>query len=299
MNATAGTPLLEEDFLAKLEKLSLLSRRTIVGKVRGTRRSKRRGFSMEFADYRDYVPGDDLRYLDWNTYGRLERLFVKLFHEEEDLTVSILIDASASMADGEPEKLRYALRLAAALAYVALAAGDRVGIFPFASDLALPLSPLRGRRNAPRIFQFLGGIAASEGVQTRIEPSLAAFRRAHSRRGMVILISDLLDPAGFDAALRHVAGGTLDAFLIHVLSPQELAPPLSGDLRLVDRESGASSDVSITRGLLDVYRSTVDGFCAAVRECCVRRGLTALFASTAMPFEPLILGYLRSRGLLA
>ena len=273
-----------------------MSRTTIVGRLRGERRSKRRGFSTEFADYRDYVPGDDLRYLDWNIYGRLERLFVKLFHEEEDLTVSILVDVSASMAHGTPEKLRYAKQVAAALSYIALTAEDRVGVFPFDSDLRTPFMPVRGKRNVRRLFQFLEDL--EPGEETDINKALRTFSLAHGRRGMVIVISDLLDPLGFEDAFRSLAGVRSERFLIHVLSPEEIEPPVTGDLRLVDCEDGAVAEISVNRALLQTYRDTVAGFKQAIRERSSRAGIAPLFASTATPFEQLVLGYLRSRGVL-
>ena len=292
----ATEPLLDEEFLAKIERLSLVSRATIVGKIRGERRSKRRGFSTEFADYRDYVPGDDLRYLDWNIFARLERLFIKLFHEEEDLTISILVDLSASMNFGTPPKMRFALQVTAALAYIALGAEDRVAIYPFDQDLRRPLPPMRGRRNARRVFRYLEEQGPGEG--TDLKRSLETFARSAPRRGMVILISDLLDPGGFDEAIRTLAAGRVESFLVHLLSPEEIEPGLHGDLRLIDVEDASAAEVSISRNLLEVYRKTVDGFRESIKDSCSRRGVVPMFASTATPFEHLILGYLRSRGLV-
>lgn len=298
MNSARATkePLLDSEFLDQLERLSLVSRRAIVGRIRGERRSRRRGFSTEFADFRDYVPGDDLRYLDWNIFGRLERLFIKLYHEEEDLTVSLLVDLSASMDQGEPRKSRYALQVAAALGYIALAAEDRVAVYPFDAELRPPFRAVRGRRNARRLFRYLEEL--EPGGETDLRRSLETFAHGAPRRGLVVLISDLLDPAGYDAALRFIAGGRAEPFLIHLLSPQEIEPPLTGDLRLVDCESGDTLEVSVERALQDAYRRTIADFRGGVREGCSRRGIVPLFATTATPFEHLLLGYLRSRGLL-
>ncbi|MEE8141626.1 MAG: DUF58 domain-containing protein [Planctomycetota bacterium] len=293
---TLREPLLDDEFLVKIERLSLVSRSTILGKIRGERRSRRRGFSTEFADYRDYVPGDDLRYLDWNIFGRLERLFIKLFHEEEDLTVSILVDVSPSMVQGNPEKLRYALQVAAALGYIALSAEDRVGVFPFAADIQTPFQPLRGRNNARRLFRYLQALPTGEA--TDLQRSLRTYMHAFAQRGMVILISDLLDPQGYDEALRSIAGSRFETFLVHLLSPEEIEPPLTGDLRLVDCEDGNVAEVSINRTLRAAYRRTVAGFKAGIRESCSRKGIVPLFASTQTPFEQLVLGYLRSRGMV-
>ncbi|MEM7167928.1 MAG: DUF58 domain-containing protein [Planctomycetota bacterium] len=290
--------MLDAEFMGQVERLSLVARSTIIGQVRGERRSKKRGYSNEFADYRDYVAGDDLRYLDWNIYGRLERLFVKLFHEEEDLTVAILVDVSQSMNQGEPGKLRYALQVAAALGYIGLMSEDRVGIYPFAEELRQPFSPVRGRRNAARMFRYLEQQLANPGGVTDLHASLRTFSHTFRGRGMVILISDLLDPAGFDEPLRAIAGRRLDSFLVHLLSPQEEQPPVTGDLRLVDCETSATCDLSVNRRLLEVYEETVQRFREGVAQACSRRNIAPLFTTTATPFQHLVLGYLRSRGLV-
>lgn len=289
-------PLLDEEFLARIERLSLISRATLTGKIRGERRSRKRGFSTEFADHRDYVPGDDLRYLDWNIYGRLDRMFVKLFEEEEDLTVCLLLDCSASMAFGEPEKFRYARQVAAALAYIALGTEDRVGIYPFDRTLRTPFRPVRGRRNAMRLISWLGDLRAGSG--TGLLDALTTFASAAPTRGMVILISDLLDPSGYRDALRTIASRRTDVHLIHVLSPDEIEPTLAGDLRLVDSEDGATVDVSVGGAILDTYRRTLEEFRAGVRETCTRFAIQPVFTSTGTPFDQLILGYLRARNII-
>ena len=295
-------PLLDEEFLSRIERLSLVSRATILGKVRGERRSRRRGFSTEFADYRDYVAGDDLRYLDWNIFGRLERLFIKLFHEEEDLTLSILIDVSSSMDHGTPQKLRYACQVAAALGYIALTTDDRVAVYPFDSELRQVFPPLRGKKNARRLFQHLEDILyedRGEAVETNLLGSLTTFSRAFAKRGMAVLISDLLDPAGFDEAFRCLAGSRLETFLIHLLAPDEIDPTIVGDLRLVDCEDGSITEISINRTLMKAYVRSLEGFRESIRQSCNHKGISPLFASTSTPFEHMVLGYLRSRGLVA
>ncbi len=288
--------LLDDEFLAKIQKLSLVSRKTITGSIKGERRSRKRGFSTEFADYRDYVPGDDLRYLDWNIYGRLDRLFIKLFHEEEDLTVSILVDVSKSMETGAPEKLFYSLQVAAALAYVGLVAEDRVGIYPFSDELHAPFRPVRGKRNAPRLFNYLQTLRV--GGETNLERSFRAFSHAFSRRGMVVVISDLLDPTGFSDALRHITARNIETYLIHVLSPEEVNPDLVGDLRLIDCEQGTSMDVSMNQRILAAYRKSIEDLQASIRHNASLRGISPLFATTDVSFDHLILGYLRKRGIL-
>ena len=290
------TPLLDEDFLARIEKLSLLSRATLTGRIRGARRSRRRGFSTEFADHRDYVPGDDIRYLDWNIFGRLDRLFIKLFEEEEDLTVCILLDCSASMDHGTPNKFRYARQVAAALSYIALGTEDRVGVYPFDTTIRAPFKPVRGRRNALRLIQYLADLEA--GSETGLVDSMVSFASAAPGRGMVILISDLLDPSGYSDALRAVAGRRTDVHLIHVLSPEEIDPTVVGDLRLVDCEDGEAVEVSMNHRILEAYRRTVEEFREGVKEACSRFSITPVFTSTGTPFDELVLGYLRSRRII-
>lgn len=296
--STGSATLLDQEFMTQIERLSLVARNTIIGQIRGERRSRRRGYSNEFADYRDYVSGDDLRYLDWNIFGRLERLFIKLFHEEEDLTVSVLVDVSASMAQGNPQKLRYGLQVAAALSYIALSAEDRVGVYPFDSDLRPPFRPVRGRRNGARLIHYLEGQLESPGEATDLAKSLHTFSHGFRKRGLVILISDLLDPAGYDEALRGIAGSRVESFLVHLLSPEEVNPELTGDLRLIDCEDGGTAEISVDRRLLDSYRNTVRGFREGVQQACSRRNIAPLFAVTSTPFQQLVLGYLRNRGLV-
>lgn len=293
-------PLLSAEFLAQIERLSLVARGVIVGQLRGERRSKRRGASTEFADYRDYVPGDDLRYLDWNIFGRLERLFIKLFHEEEDLTVQVLVDVSASMAAGDPPKLRYALQVAAALGMIGLATEDRVGIYPFDADLRAPFRPVRGRRHGVRLLRYLETLASAEttGGATHLEPALRSFARVRAPGALVILISDLLDPDGYEGALRALAGPRGEAIVIQVLSPQEVDPPLTGDLRLIDCEDATVREVSIDQPLLSSYRETVQRFRDGIAQACSQRGIASLSSVTSTPFQQLVIGMLRARGLL-
>ncbi len=296
LDNAARQPLLDEDFLARVERLSLLSRATLTGRIRGTRRSRRRGFSTEFADHRDYVPGDDLRYLDWNIFGRLDRLFIKLFEEEEDLTVCLLLDRSLSMDTGSPNKFRYARQVAAALAYIALGTDDRVGVYPFDGSMGAPFKPVRGRRNALRLIRWLADLEPGSG--TNLVESLTSFASATPGRGVVILISDLLDPAGYTDALRVIAGRKADVHLIHVLSPQELDPTVAEDVRLLDLEDGGAVEVSINPRILATYRRTVEEFREGVRQACSRFSITPILTSTELPFDTLVLDYLRSRRII-
>jgi uncharacterized protein (DUF58 family) len=296
----ASGKLLDEDFISKLEQLEIVSRKIISGAIKGDRLSRRRGHSNEFADFRPYVAGDDLRFLDWNVYARLDRLFLKLYLEEEDLRFRILLDRSPSMEYGTPSKLEYAKKLAASLAYIGLIHQDRVQIAGFAREARTIFGPARGRRQARRLLEMLEGLETEETPGTSLEKSCKDFATTHRGGGLTLLISDLLDRSGFEAGLRYLlAGGrSTEIYVFHVLSPQELEPELAGDLRLVDVEDGATVDVSISAPLLKQYRRTVEAFREDVREYCAGRGMHYVFTSTAVPFDRLVLEYLRRRGLV-
>lgn len=297
----AARGLLSPQFLRRLDRLDVLSRKMLAGKLHGERRSKRRGKSVEFADYRGYVHGDDLRFIDWNLYARLDRLFIRLFMEEQDLLVSIVVDVSASMDDGRPHKLDYARRVAAALGYIALTHHNRMSLFTFADGLGPRLTDLRGRRPVPRMLEFLEDMRpAGRGGLEKTCRQLALSVRG---RGVVILISDFLDKGDLDAALRWLggAGSRLDVFAVQVLSPQEMDPAAAemiGDLRLVDVEDAQVTDVSVTRPLLRRYRQTLAAHQTRLRHVLTAREMAFLPAVTSTPFETLVLEHLRQRGLL-
>lgn len=289
-------PLLASDFLHKLEQLELVSRKLLVGRMKGERRSKRKGTSVEFADHRQYVVGDDLRFIDWNIMIRLDRLFIKLFEEEEDLNVYLLVDASGSMGFGEPTKLRYAAQVAAALAFIALVNHDRVIVAGLREDLAECLPPTRGREGFWRVADLLSRL--EPGESSHLTQACKTFALRHSRKGIVVLISDLMDKHGYEAALRTLVARDMDCYVLHVLSQEEVDPQLAGDLRLVDCEDGDLAEVTISAPLLKRYRANLDAYCAAVKDFCTRRGISYLFTTNQRPFDKIVLNYLRERGLV-
>ncbi|HLU48645.1 MAG TPA: DUF58 domain-containing protein, partial [Planctomycetota bacterium] len=181
-------PLLDQDFIARLERLELVSRKIVSGKLKGERRSRRRGSSTEFADFRPYVPGDDLRFLDWNILGRLDRLFLRVFLEEEDLWLDILVDASESMRWGDPDKFTYARRVAAALGYIGLVQQDRVRVSAFSSRLRPIFGPARGRRQAKRLLEQLESLDVERGEGTHLAPSFERFARTGGRTGIAVVV---------------------------------------------------------------------------------------------------------------
>lgn len=289
----ASNDLLPPDLARQLERLELVTRKVFRGRMKGERRSSRKGQSVEFADYRNYVAGDDLRSLDWNLYARLDKLIVKLFLEEEDLHFYTLIDASPSMAFGEPTKLEYAKRLAAALGYIGLTRADRVRI----ETLGGQRSPaLRGKRGVARLIEFLGQIDSSETVS--FEEGVRQFCLRNSGRGVVVLLTDLMDKAGYETAMRYLVAQRVDVYVIQILSGAEIDPEVAGDLRLVDCEDGDIAEVTVSAPLLARYKRTLDSFTAGAQEFCSRRGMNYLLTSTDRPVEELMTTWLRKRGLV-
>ena len=291
--------LLGDELMAKLDRLDVVSRKVFAGKIQGERRSRRKGISVEFADYRQYVPGDDLRFIDWNIYARLDRLFLKMFLEEEDLSLILALDASASMDWGNPGKFLYAKRLAMALGYIGLVNHNRVSLWVFDGDGARPLTNLRGRRRTHAMGRWLLDLAPSGAADfTEAMRTIALGRQG---RGVMVILSDFLVKGGPETGLGYLAGRGYDTFCLQVLSPEEIDPAahgLSGDLRLIDMEDQDESEITVTGPLLDRYRANLEDWCGTLREHCVRRGMMHVRIDTAAPLDELLVDYLRTRGLL-
>ncbi len=287
--------ILEPQFLAQLDRLALVSRRLRAGQIQGERRSPNRGGSVEFADFRTYASGDDFRQIDWNAYARLERLFVKLFVAEEDLTFHLLLDASQSMIYGEPQKWLLARRLLAALGYVALVGMDRVTGAALGEGPLSVFRPHRGKRQALAWFDWLGGLQPGGALDPAAALHDYLARARHP--GPLLLVSDLLGP-GWESGLRALAGRRYEVTVLHVLSPQELAPHLEGDVRLVDSESGAGVEITADFDLLQRYQARVLEWRERLRQSCTAIGAHYLFIETNLPLEELVLAYLRQYGVM-
>jgi uncharacterized protein (DUF58 family) len=288
--------LLDPDFLRELERLTLLVRRRVHSRSSGDRPSALVGRGVEFADYRSYQVGDDYRFVDWNAYARLDRLFVKLTTAEEDLDVHLLLDASASMGFGSPTKMDYAKQLAAALGYISLVNLERVGVVVLQGHHIQVLPPRRGRQSAHTLFSFLEKVRP-EGP-TAMASALADYTARTRRRGVAILLTDLLDPAGYEEALQRLRYGRFETFLVQVLSEEELFPTLRGELRLVDAETGSVLEWTSSRESLEAFGRARDGFLEACRQFCFRHGITYLRTTTRVPVQDLVLRYMRVAGLV-
>jgi uncharacterized protein (DUF58 family) len=288
--------LLSAKLLRQLEQFQLLAQRRAKSTARGERRSRARGQSVEFADYRNYVAGDDFRYLDWNLYGRLERLFLKLYEEERELPVRIFLDASESMTFGEPRKFDFARQVAAAIGYVALCGFDRVSVIAFPdrpeqSAARGALRAVRGRKSALDFFRNLAALEA--GGTVNLNDALRRGALEARQAGVAVVLSDFLDPAGYEKGLEALAGRGFQVNAVQILSPEELNPATYGDLKLVDAETGAIQEVTFGKYRLKTYQQSVQNFCQRLREYCQARGIRSFTSSSATPLEQLLLKQLR------
>lgn len=294
-------PFLGDQFLARLERLRLHVRKTLAGHLRAERRSRRTGSSLEFADYRNYASGDDPRRIDWSIFGRLDRLMTKLYEEEEDLEVTILLDASGSMrwsalGEGTATKWRLARQIAAALAYLGLHSLDRVGLGYFDSTLQSESGLFRGRRAFSSVVQFLQKPPILG--TTDLAESLSRFARKTRRRGLAIVMSDCLDPTGYERGLSAITNRHFALHLIHLLHPQECAPSAEGDLLLRDCETATELPVTGSPALRVAYEREVRQFCEGLKTWCARRGAGYSFLTTDVSFEDAIWKVLRQDRLL-
>ena len=289
--------LFDDDFQRKLDYLALVSRRVFAGRLRAERRTKKSGSGVEFADHRDYVAGDDFRYLDWNVYQRFGRLLVRLYEEEEDLSIYIVIDSSSSMGFSAQRKFRYAKRLAAALAYVGLANLDRITIVATTDRIEERMPTARGKARIFKVLQFLRGLEAS-GV-TDLGDAMKAFVAQHKRRGLVIVLSDLYDPQGFERGINVLRYNKFEPFVLHVVDPTDAAPKLAGDVRIYDCETGEEREVTVTPKVLTQFRLAYEGYLGEIKKFCTERQVPYVPADVNVAFDELVLRVLRRGGFIS
>jgi uncharacterized protein (DUF58 family) len=281
----------DSDFLRKLERLHLVAKRLNWAAAKGEHAALRKGFSLEFSDYRRYQRGDDLRYIDWNIYRRLDRLLLKVFTSEEELNVYLLIDTSRSMAEGTPAKLDYAKKVAAALGYIGLKNLDRVGGAAFSTGLHAPLTLGRGRKQTLTMFRFLGTL--SSGGATHLRAALHSFTHLFPHPGFVVIVSDLFDPAGWRAGLEELTAKRYQLLVIHIVDEQETRPQPRGDVALFDVEGGRERKLFLDAALVRRYQSEIDAYFKEIETLCASRGIDYLRTSTRVPFEEFVLQTLR------
>ncbi|TWT79096.1 hypothetical protein CA13_04930 [Planctomycetes bacterium CA13] len=295
MPTTTDQPLLSPELLGRLERLELVSRKVFRGRMKGERRSRRKGESVEFADFRHYVAGDDLRLIDWNLYARLDQLFLKLFLEEEDLHFFALVDASESMNFSDPSKLRVAKQLAAALGYVGLCRADRVSVSVLGPEGGrAPV--LRGRASLWKMLGYLDSVESGHNVS--LHDGVKDFSIRTTGTGIAVLLTDLMDKQGYESALRMLIGRRMDVFVMHILSPEELDPPLRGDRKLIDVEDRDESEITINAYVLQKYKETVHSFIRDAKQFCSQRSIVYIPVRTDTPVETIVTQYLRERGVV-
>jgi uncharacterized protein (DUF58 family) len=282
--------------IKKLDALSLNARRAFTGASKGEKRSTKRGSSVEFADFRAYYHGDDVRRIDWNAYARFDKLFLKMFLEEEDLDITLLVDGSLSMGFGTPTKLRAASEIAAAVGYIGLVNFDRVSASVYDTTLRNQMPPQRGKTGVGTLLKFweqpvAGGTVDFANVTRRL--ALQA-----KRSGIAIVISDFLYPEGYETGLKTLAARGYETTVIQLLSREELEPTLFGDLKLVDAEDGSIREISVTDSLLRAYKKNVENYTGNLRAFCLRYGMNYMLVSNDTPLEVVVTRMLRSTGVV-
>jgi len=293
-NPSTTQKLFNERFLRQIDQLVLISKRARAGQMQGERRSPKRGQSVEFADYRQYSRGDDFRMIDWNVYARLETLFLKLFVEEEDVTVHFLLDTSRSMDWGTPNKLFAAQQLAGALGYIALAGLDRVTASTFGGQANL-FTPRRGKQQAYHWFRYLLSLQANGTAE--LGSTLKRYAQGARNIGPLLLISDLFDPT-WQEGLRALLARRFDVTVLHLLAPEELSPTLGGDLRLKDVERGTELEITVDAAMLQRYADNLYTWQSDLRRWCGARGISYATIDSSIPVEEVTLNLLRRQGIV-
>ncbi|OPH47483.1 hypothetical protein BC351_09765 [Paenibacillus ferrarius] len=296
-----GLNLLDPALMRRLDQMSIAAKSRIRGTMQGSRRSKQLGSSLEFADYRLYTPGDDTRQLDWHAYGRTGKPFIKLFMDEQELQVHLWLDASKSMDFGRkegviPSKWEYARQLAAGIGYLSLNRYDRVSAATFTNEVTKQQKLLRGKGSSLRLFEFL---ASTE--PDGIGDISAAFRNPAilpRQAGMTWVFSDFFYEQGLEDALKYLLAAKQEVVVVQVLAPDELDPLLTGELRLLDSETGAAREVAMSSKVLQAYKEAAFQYTQTLKSFCYERGITYLLASTDVPAADFLLGELRRNGLV-
>lgn len=288
--------LFDDEFQRKLEMLALVSRRVFAGRLRAERRSKKKGSGLEFADHRDYVPGDDFRSVDWNAYQRFGKLLVRLYEEEEDLSIYLLVDCSSSMGFGGGKKFDQARRLCAALAYVGLANLDRVTVVGVNDAVISRMPTTRGKGRIFKVFEFLSQLEPS-GV-TDLGAALKTFVAQHKRRGLAVLFSDLYDPAGFESGINMLRFNKFEPYVVELVDSSDARPALKGDVRIYDCETGEERELTVTDAMLDKMQRAVGDYRASIERFCAQKQVPYFPADVNTPFDELVLRVFRRGGFL-
>jgi len=277
--------LFDGEFLKKLQNLVLTSRIVVSGGAEGNRKSRSKGSSVEFSDYREYAPGDDFRRIDWNAYGRFDKLFLKLFTEEREAVVNIFLDTSKSMDWGEPNKSIASRRLAAALGFISLSNYDRLTIASISNRPENIRMSLKGKNSFKDVLRFLENVSYES--PTDIFAALKGLN-INAARGISILISDLFTPGIVKEIIDYLQYRKQDVYICHILAPQEIEPEVGASVRLVDAETGEVMDVTAGPQLLKTFKKVFAGFVSGSEETCFRRGVRYVRVDTSIPVEEMV-----------
>lgn len=286
---------IDDDLLKKLEKLKVIARKSPRNPRRGEHRSWQSGEGLEFLDYRKYHIGDDLRYVDWSVYGRLDKLFIKLFHAEKGQTAHLLLDTSLSMGTGNPSKDTTAKKIASAISYICLSNLDKTGLMAFSDKIVASKAPARGKKQYQEVLKFF--LLLNPADQTNLNGCLAEYASICKNPGIAVIISDFFDPKGYEAGLKALAYRDFDINLLHVLSHEELFWFKTGNLLLDDVETGEKKVTFVDKHLLELYQNKINAFISNIRSYCSHYGINYYICDTSTPFEDLLTDYL-SRGVL-
>lgn len=293
-NAENTSELLKPEFLRTLEKLMLMSKKVFRGRTKGERRSPRKGMSLEFSDYKNYNAGDDVRYLDWNAYARLDKLFLKLFMEEEDLSVHVLLDASASL--GFEGKFSTAQKIAAAIGYIALSNGDSLSAMVIGGQGENSFRLSRGQGHRMRYLSFLSGLEATG--KTHLSAAIKRYIQTTAKPGIMFVISDLLSQDGFENGLKNAIGRGFDLRVVHVMSRSELDPEIAGDLVLIDSETGEGREVSVGRAAIRSYKRVLNSFLSSARDLSMKMDMPYALVRSDAEIEDVLLKALRKKAII-
>lgn len=294
--APAPTELFDEAFLRRLESLAIVARRTVDGKTRAERRSKKTGAGIELGGTRQYAPGDDFRAIDWSLFARTERLHTRLFEEEEDLSVYVVLDVSTSMTLGSPPKIEHGKRLAAALAYVALSSLDRVSITTFSDRVIARLPATRGKGRILRVLAFLRD--AETGRATDLAAAMRAFVAQNKRRGVVLVVSDLYDAKGLETGIDALRFARFEPRILHLVDRRDAEPQVYGDVVLVDRETGERRDVTVTEAVLRRHRDALGKHAKHIATFAAEKHVPLVVIDISERWDDVVLRLLRRGGMV-
>lgn len=285
MKSKLKSQLFDSDFLKKLEQLVISTKITLADGASGNRKSRAKGSSVEFSDYREYSIGDDFKRIDWNAYGRFEKLFIKLFMEEREAPIHIFLDNSKSMDWGEPNKSIASRRLAAALSYISLCSYDRVSLVCMNDVVDKFKSDLRGKNSFSQILNLMDNLEY-KGT-TDIFNTVSKYN-LKSGKGISIVISDFFTKGNLLDMINYLQFKKQEVYIFHILAPQEVEPEIGMSLRLIDIESGEFRDVTSSPALVKTYKKVYKRFITNIEDTCKGRGVNYMFMESSVPPEKMV-----------